>query len=105
MGGVAYRDSREDGGGEHVDAGVDAVAEPLVLRLLDKFQNLAVIACDDDAEAGGLVDVDGEQRRVAAVAGVERCEVVEGKLRNDVGVDDKKIAAREDVTEEEEGSG
>ena len=73
----------EDLGLEHVDAGVDGVAEHLApRRLLEEALDRAVVAGDDDAELERVLDVgepDGGHRLALVVERDDRAEVDVGE--------------------------
>ncbi|KAJ1760644.1 hypothetical protein LPJ58_001619 [Coemansia sp. RSA 1591] len=83
-------DAVQDAGVEHVDAGVDAVADKLH-RLLNKAVNLrGALAHDNHSVLGWLLDLCRQDCALAAVRKVEVPHVLKGILARNVGVQHKE---------------
>ena len=84
-------DVLEDRGLEHVDAGVDGVAEHLApRRLLEEALDGAVVAGDDDAELERVLDMHEADRRHRFALVVEGDDLAEVDVGEDVARDDEE---------------
>ena len=107
-GGGAELDAVEDRGVEQVEAGVDAVADELDGLLDETVDARGVVGLvDDDAVLGGLLDLCDDNGALVAVGLVERSEVLEGEVADDVRVENEKgrVVLAQDLLGQLQGAG
>jgi len=89
--GGAQLDTLQDAGVEDIDAGIDAVADELD-RLLDEPVDARGVVglVDDDTILGWLLHLGHHDRALVPVLLVELCQLLEGVLADDVGVENEE---------------
>lgn len=90
-GGRAQFNAVENTGVQEVDTGVDSVTDELN-RLLDETVDArwVVRLVDDDTVLGGLIHLGDDDGSLITMTLVEFCEILEGKVTNDIGVEDEE---------------
>lgn len=90
-GGRAQFDAVENTWVQEVDTGVDSVTNKLD-RLLDETVDAGWVVglVNDDTVLGGLIHLGDDDGSLIAMVLVELCELLEGVIANDIGVEDEE---------------